>query len=175
MLQDDEDLLLGRILNPTAKESRAMSDDGKSYAKQMIEYHTIAISPFIVECMASMKGVTMDMAQSAATKGPPAVLSCFLKYGGFVTQTGAAATIANCAKIVELAVGIGQETIEFLLPMIETDVPELRQLAALVAINMLSTGEEPGENCRLNGLMIVGAHSRTGSVARARWCMSERR
>jgi Ca2+-binding EF-hand superfamily protein len=153
-----EDLLLGRILNPTAKESRAMSDDGKSYAKQMIEYHTIAISPFIVECMASMKGVTMDMAQSAANKGPPAVLSCFLKYGGFVTQTGAAATIANCAKLVELAVGIGQETIEFLLPMIETDVPELRQLAALVAINMLSTWK--GNQAKIvasNGLMIVGA------------------
>ena len=152
-----EDIMLDRVLNPTAKESRAMSEDGKSYAKQMIEYHTIDIPQTVIDCMTLMKGVTPEVAQKTARKGPHAVLACFLKYGGFVTQTGAAATVANCAKLLELAVGIGRETIEILLPMIETDVPEIRQLAALVAIHMLSTWK--GNQAKIvesNGLMIVG-------------------
>ena len=152
-----EDLMLERVLHPTAKESRAMSEDGKTYAKTMIEFHTIQVPQTVIDCMTYMKGVTPDMAQLAAKQGPPAILACFLRYGGFVTQAGAAATVANCAKLLELAVGVGQYTIAFLLPLIETDVPELRQLAALVAINMLSTwkgNQQKIVDC--NGLMIVG-------------------
>ena len=122
------------------------------HAIARINFKSIRLPRMVWEVLARIPSVSMGEAQRLEAEGPLAVVACLMTKGCSVTKIGAAALVADLAKVMEVAVPVGEATIPSLLDMVDLQRPEMTQCMGIVALHMLSTWMPTHDQVRLLGL-----------------------
>ena len=125
--------------NPTTDANGPKSFDGKVHAIARVNFKGLRLPRMVWEVLTKIPGVSRGEAQKLEAEGPLAVLTCLITKGCAVTRIGAAALVADLAKVMEVAVPVGEATIPSLLDMVDLQRPEMTQCMGIVALHMLST------------------------------------